>query len=233
MQEIENKPQAQKKVEEAKLSGHDDSFPYMDLEIDRGRLLCRDEILKLLSLYGATDSTLDRVRNTYGQRFSQQLIWKYPFSDDMQGGGVIIPVQEGFLFLPYKTVFENAGAKYQLDNAEILTAAAIHTLQEECRAYTDGLLSALGEMESAIRPRPARRYLDTQGNLYFVRPGIGEVYKGFRRYANPKQGQRRESGIRGLHYVESFEQAQLELDQYAQKHHLRPADGKKAAQGDL
>lgn len=69
--------------------------------------------------------------------------------------------------------------------------------------------------------RPATRYVDAQGNLYFVRAGLGEVYKGFRRYANPAKGQRRESGIRALKYVKSFDQAQLDLDIYAQKNHLR------------
>ena len=68
---------------------------------------------------------------------------------------------------------------------------------------------------------PARRYVDAQGNLYFVRAGLGDVYKGFRRYADPKPGQRRESGIRSLRYVPDFCQAQLDLDQYAKEHRLK------------
>ena len=54
----------------------------------------RDELLGMLEKYGGFDSTLDKVRDAYTERFGNQLIWKYPFSDNMQGGGVIVPVQE-------------------------------------------------------------------------------------------------------------------------------------------
>lgn len=78
---------------------------------------------------------------------------------------------------------------------------------------------------------PARRYVDPQGNLYFVRAGLGNVYKGFRRYAEPKPGQRRESGIRSLKYVNDFCRAQLDLDQYAKKHHLQQLKESKDTNG--
>ena len=84
----------------------------------------------------------------------------------------------------------------------------------------EGLLAALGDMECTMPVCSARRYVDAQGNLYFVRGGLGGVFKGFRRYADPKPGQRRESGIRSLPYVADFCQAQLDLDQYARKHRL-------------
>ena len=73
---------------------------YMGLEINRNSLYRKDELVAILDKYGALDSTLDKVRDTYTERFGNQLIWKYPFSDNMQGGGTIIPVQEGFVFLP-------------------------------------------------------------------------------------------------------------------------------------
>ena len=67
---------------------------YMDLEINKRDLYDRDELLGMLEKYGGFDSTLDKVRDAYTERFGNQLIWKYPFSDNMQGGGVIVPVQE-------------------------------------------------------------------------------------------------------------------------------------------
>ena len=194
---------------------------YMGLEINRNSLYRKDELVAILDKYGALDSTLDKVRNTYTERFGNQLIWKYPFSDNMQGGGTVVPVQEGFLFLPYNCVYEREGSRYQLRGAELLSAENIRTLQNECRTYVEGLLSALGDMERAIPAYPVRQYVDAQGNLYFVRGGLGGVFKGFRRYADPKPGQRRESGIRYLRYVTDFCQAQLDLDQYARKHRLR------------
>ena len=84
-------------------------------------------------------------------------------------------------------------------------------------------------MERAIPICPVRQYIDAQGNLYFVRGGLGGVFKGFRRYADPKPGQRRESGIRSLRYVTDFCQAQLDLDQYARKHRLRQLEAGEEA----
>lgn len=204
---------------------------YMGLEINKSDLYGRDELLGMLDKCGGCDSSLDKVCDTYTERFGNQLIWKYPFSDNMQGGGVIVPVQEGFLFLPYHCVYEQAGAQYQLRSAELLSTENIRTLQNECRAYVRGLLSALDDMEHTMQSYPARRYVDARGNLYFVRAGLGDVYKGFRRYADPKPGQRRESGIRSLRYVPDFCRAQLDLDQYAKEHRLQQLEAGDDARG--
>ena len=145
-------------------SGNTDSIlHYMGLAIDRSNLYSKDALIKLLDTCGGLDSTLDKVRDTYTERFGNQLIWKYPFSDSMQDGSTIIPVQEGFLFLPYNCVFEHGGARYQLSGAELLSAEDIRTLQTECRAYMDGLLSALRDMEHTMQARPATQCVDTQG----------------------------------------------------------------------
>ena len=82
-------------------SDGESALRYMGLEINKSDLYSRDELLGMLDKCGGCDSSLDKVRDTYTERFGNQLIWKYPFSDNMQGGGVIVPVQEGFLFLPY------------------------------------------------------------------------------------------------------------------------------------
>lgn len=208
----------------------DCALQYMGLEIEQSELYGMDELLGMLDKYGGFDSTLDEVRSTYTERFGNQLIWKYPFSDSMRGGGTIIPVREGFLFLPYNSVFERGGARYQLSGAALLSVEDIHTLQKECGTYMKGLLDALGDMEHAAQTYSIKRYVDAQGNLYFVRAGLGGVYKGFRRYAEPKPGQRRESGIRALTYVKDFGRAQLDLDQYAKKHGLKQVEDGKIKQ---
>lgn len=66
------------------------------------------------------------------------------------------------------------------------------------------------------------RYCDKEGNEYFIRAGIGNVFKGFIRRSNPQKGQRKETGIRTLSYTYSREQAQADLDQYAATHKLKP-----------
>lgn len=168
MSELKNRPMPDSvdaAMELAAPSGNTDSIlHYMGLEINRSNLYSQDVLIKLLDTCGGLDSTLDKVRDTYAERFGNQLIWKYPFSDSMQGGGTIIPVQEGFLFLPYNCVFEHGGARYQLRGTELLSAEDIRTLQRECRTYMDGLLSALRDMEHTMQVCPVTQYADAQVN---------------------------------------------------------------------
>lgn len=212
-------------------SDRDPMLLFMGLKIEKSKLYDMGRLLSMLDKCGGHDSALNQVRDTYTTLFGNQLIWKYPFSDNMQGGGVIIPVQEGFLFLPYSHVCSDNGALYQLCAAELLSAENIRTLQEECKSYVKGLLAALEDMELTIQGPTVKQYIDAQGNLYFVRAGLGGVFKGFRRYANPKPGQRRESGIRALNYVEDFGRAQKDLDQYAKKHHLQDLEDSGSKNG--
>lgn len=66
-----------------------------------------------------------------------------------------------------------------------------------------------------------RVYEDSDGNTFFVRSGIGKTYKGFCRWKEPKKGKRRESGVRGLQYVDDCNLAQYHLDAYAVKKGLK------------
>ena len=194
---------------------------YMGMLLEQESLLTETELMCDLNARGGFDAALDKPRELYTERFGNQLIWKYPFSDNMQGGGAIVPVQEGFLFLPYSAVLEVSGARYDLRHAHFLTLQTVQTMQAECRAYVDGLLSVLDDSAAWVQSYTVRRYSDQDGNLYFVRAGIGNVYKGFRRSSCPKKGSRRESGIRSLEYTPDIRKAQIDLDKYAQKHHLR------------
>lgn len=119
---------------------------YMGMEIDSSTLYSQKELVRELNIYGAFDSTLDHIRAEYTSRFGNQLIRKYPFSDDMQGGGAIVPIQEGFLFLPYSSVYTQNGARYELRQVVLLDKQMVETLEEECRAYMEGLLAALGDI---------------------------------------------------------------------------------------
>lgn len=206
--------------EEAVITGSP-QLRYMGMLLDQKALLTEAELMRDLNTRGGFDAALDRTRELYTEKFGNQLIWRYPFSEDMQGGGAIVPVQEGFLFLPYSAVFEESGARYDLRHAQFLTPQAVRIMQAECKAYVDGLLAALDDIAACTQLYAVRRYCDQDGNLYFVRAGIGDVYKGFRRNICPKKGCRRESGIRTLEYTPDIRRAQIDLDVYARKHHLR------------
>lgn len=70
------------------------------------------------------------------------------------------------------------------------------------------------------------KYLDDNGDLIFVRSGIGEgAYKAFRRKKNPKSGNYREKGLRTVEYKKTVEEAEADLAEYAKKKGWKPIDG--------
>lgn len=130
------------------------ALSYMGVQVAPNALHSQAELMELLQSYGPFGQTLDKVRTKYLEQFGQDLIWTYPFSDDMTGGSMIIPVREGFLHIPYRSVVKQLGAQLDLDGAELLSLDAVHTLQTECEAYTSGLLQALKDMEQALQGQP-------------------------------------------------------------------------------
>lgn len=195
---------------------------YMGLQINSRDLYSRHELTKDLPQRGAFDSNLDTIREQYMERFGCQLIWTYPFSGNMRGGGTIVPVQEGFLFLPYTCMAEYSGARYDLSQSVFLNEQAVQAMQKECKAYVEGLLSALGDISAYEQSYSVRQYTDTAGDIYYIRNDRNYGYTGFRRYAVPRKNGKREQAIRSLQYTQNIRKAQLELDQYALEHHLRP-----------
>lgn len=201
---------------------------YMGLDIPKSSLPSRAEVIDHLGAYGALDNSLDRYRSAFHDVFGKDLIWRYTLSGETAGGTTIVPVREGFLLLHYKEVFKDSGAHYILKDAEMLTADGANTFLREGRSYMDDLCHALADMELILTDAPEVSYVDAEGNLYFVRGGIGEAYKGFKRYSVPRKG-RRETGLRNLLYRKDRAQAQRDLDEYARTHGLTTMPGTSAS----
>lgn len=111
--------------------------------ISSGDLYSREQIENLLCSFGS----LDEVCSRYAERFGNQLVWMYPISDNTQGGGAIVPVQEGLLFIPHSD--QQLG--YNMSGIELLDANAVRTMKTESKAYFDGLFSALSDMEALLQ----------------------------------------------------------------------------------
>lgn len=190
---------------------------YMGQRIERKRLFTKHYILALLEDEGACFTTLENVRNWYDQQFGNELYWNYPYCDGLHNGAGILPVQEGFLWLPYDEVDSETYEQYLLDDASLLTAAEVQSLLKELKAYSGGLCAALEDVSMELS---AIQYRDGEGAVYYLNQGMDrDTYKGFRRY--PAGTCRRPEGIPGLKYT-GRAQAQQELDEYAQKHGLVP-----------
>lgn len=73
---------------------------YMGNSIERKRLFPVQYILSLLEDGGPRFTTLEAVRDCYDKEFGNELYWNYPFCDGLHNGAGLLPVQEGFLWLP-------------------------------------------------------------------------------------------------------------------------------------
>lgn len=194
-----------------------DFIKFMGKTIERKRLFSKHYILHLLEEEGPCFTTLENVRNWYDQKFGNELYWNYPFCDGLHNGAGILPVQEGFLWLPYDEVDSETYEQYLLDDASLLTAAEAASLLKELKAYMGGLCAALEDVSAELS---AIQYQDGEGTVYYLNQGMDrDKYKGFRRY--PAGSGRRPEGLPGLKYTDRAS-AQRELDDYAEKHGLNP-----------
>jgi len=72
--------------------------------MDKSKLVSRAEVLQHLSANGAHYPSLAQIINQYEEHFGIDPVWHYPLSDDRNNGAFIVPVQEGYLWLPYNEV---------------------------------------------------------------------------------------------------------------------------------
>lgn len=190
---------------------------YMGKHIERKRLCSMEYILSLLKNEGPCFTTLVNVRDRYDKAFGNELYWNYPFCDGVHNGAGILPVQEGFLWLPYDEVDTDTYEQYVLNDASLLTAEEATTLVKELRAYTEGVCAALEDIHMELS---AFQYQDGVGTVYYLDQGRDrDKFKAFRRL--PAWTSRRAEGLPGLNYT-TRAQAQRELDEYARRHGLVP-----------
>ena len=89
--------------EDAAPNGEKVLLTYMGVELDREQLMSREELFKHLNENGMDDKALGGIREQQYEQYRQELIWRYSLSDGNSLGGFILPVKEGFLWLPYRS----------------------------------------------------------------------------------------------------------------------------------
>lgn len=70
---------------------------YMNGNLNPKELPVMTDLLASLSENGADDRALSHLREEQWEKFSKELIWRYPISEGESAGGFITPVQEGIL----------------------------------------------------------------------------------------------------------------------------------------
>lgn len=121
---------------------------YMAKEINTKRLCSKRLVIRYLSVNGEEDAALANIREHYVRIFKTDLVWPYPISEDCHAGGCIVPVKEGFLWLPYDWVEKEAGPLYEVEDARLLDADEIGNMREEFLRYSEELCLALSEAQA-------------------------------------------------------------------------------------
>lgn len=121
---------------------------YMGITLDFSKLLSKDALLQYLEENGATDHTLADIRNRYESEFGNELMWRYPLSAGLHAGAFIIPVQEGFLSIPYDEMDAQEYELLTLEGAGLMDEDELMFFSNDLRSYTDSFCSA---MDDAVR----------------------------------------------------------------------------------
>lgn len=138
---------------------------YLGLEIEVESLYKWKDLVELLNKGGDTDDTLYGLFSKYLDMYDNTLVWRVPISTDQLCGCAIVPVQEGFLRIPYLEV--NAEREYGLyatSDAELLNLESFDALYSDYVSYADGLQLALDEI---------RKLLESQAYSLWIRNDSG------------------------------------------------------------
>lgn len=120
-------------------------WKYMNMNLDPATLPCKDDLLARIRADGGTDRALAGLREEQMETYRNELIWRYPISEGTAAGGFVMPVREGFLWIPYDEMEREEGEILLLEDAYLLSTDDCSALEEDFRYYADGLSSVLRE----------------------------------------------------------------------------------------
>lgn len=132
-----------------KLDNIPKTFQYMGIEVAPIKLFSRVRILALLHFQYNHGKTLNLIREQYTNIFGIDIVWRYPIFDIVGEGGVLIPVREGFLWLPYDSDMVQPTENFRTQEAHLLDQKEIGTLLRELNTYTDDLKTTMADALSA------------------------------------------------------------------------------------
>lgn len=110
---------------------------------NREALLSKDELMEQLCEGDYTDRELSHIRDVYMEKLGFDLVWRYPFCHDGGLGAVLIPVKEGFLWLPYNIIDIDDNEIYDAENASLLDAESCEYLLQDMQEYVGSLTDVM------------------------------------------------------------------------------------------
>ena len=119
---------------------------YMDLQIDKSKLMTMTEVVDYLETYGANYSVFSELRDRYEEEFGNSLVWNYQSCADYFPGFFLMPVQEGILGVPYNEVEADAFEVIVTDGIALLSAEDLRERLTAYRSFAEGLMNAMEDM---------------------------------------------------------------------------------------
>lgn len=126
---------------------------FMGRPLEFSKLMPLKDVIEQMQKSGADDRALLEVRDYYAKVLGYDPVWRYPISDNEYLGSALIPVQEGFLYLPYDYVDAQDYECYCLDECTLLDYDTARSLQQTMKDYADGLDSALNDISFILADR--------------------------------------------------------------------------------
>jgi len=116
------------------LAGHPVSFAMLGAQ---------QAVLETLQRNGASFAGLEPIRTQYEKCFGDDLCWTFPYCDGKHLGGVILPVKEGFLYLPYDGLSSEDYELFTLTDAALLTEEQVRFMATEVEEHSQALYQVL------------------------------------------------------------------------------------------
>jgi len=124
---------------------------YVDIfkSLDLLKCLSKTEVLNFLAENGEYESSIAMLSEQYARQFGIDPIWRYPLSDGWHSGAFIVPVREGFMYLPYDEVDSDYFEIVLPEAATMLDSGCCERFMRELKEYADTLLEVLAIIQQA------------------------------------------------------------------------------------
>ena len=86
------------------------------------------------------------IANEYYKLYGNELAWHYQLCSTDYTGVHILPVQEGFLCIPYGHVDVDDHELFDIENTYMLDAETAEVMLDEWKTYANGLAGAMEDM---------------------------------------------------------------------------------------
>ena len=128
---------------------------YVEVEdaqpLDKSQLYTMKELLAILEKNGSDGLALVAVGDHYMETVGEYPIWRYPLNDGGYEGGSIVPVQEGWLYLPCEEIDREDYDQFALKEATLLDAETCKRFAQELESYCRALVAVFGRIQNELK----------------------------------------------------------------------------------